>query len=177
MTFRLYALDSPRFPPLLLLSFLSVILCVSPLLIFHLFLLFCHCQPLHPPLLADTCVPYIFERNRSSSSADNTNRSTSHLLQRLMRVIYQSPEMGFRMCVRTCLVLLPPPPHHLTVLSHPHIPLSVSIHLLLSLPPSRPPFSLRRTLHPLCSPCVSVSEDLVRSSVSLCVGAGEAGKE
>lgn len=145
-------------PPPLLSSFLSVILRVSPLLIFHLFLLFCHCQP----LLTDTCVPYILERNRSSSSADNTNRNTSHLLHRLMSVIYHIPVMGFRMCVPPppCYCSVPPP--HSTVCLNPS--------------PSVPP-SLSAPLYSSSSPCVSVSEDLVRSSVSLCVCAGEAGKE
>lgn len=39
-------------------------------------------------------------KNRCSFSADNTNRYTSHLLQRLMSVIYHNPIMGFSVCAR-----------------------------------------------------------------------------
>lgn len=108
-------------------------------------------------------------KNRCSFSADNTNRYTSHLLQRLMSVIYHNPIMGFSVCARmpVCVCVCAPPyffssdtlsPTVSLFPSNPHICPSIAIHLFPSLPPhplySPPSLSTRTWSDPARSACV-----------------------
>lgn len=146
----------------------------SPWLILSPFLLIFSFSPSPSSSVLFTCVrvcPYIFERTRYSFPADNTDRYTSHLLQRLMSVIYHNLIMGLGTCVHVCVCapyfpssvsLSPPchcpfPPPHLSIYLNP----SLSLPLFRSIFPPRPfysppPLFMRMWSDPPGSVCVCV---------------------